>query len=326
MPRVERLERVERLLRQPDLAHDQAVGPHPEGVRDEVADVEQAGVGLARREVVRVERLETEAVRVLERELGSVLDDADPLGLVEQVRHRAQERGLAGACLARDKDVRARTHEAGDDLCHRGIEPALFDPAPAVPPARVQVQAQPIELADREIRPADRRDDGVHARSVGHPRIDHRVGDRELAAGEGGDALGDLDDLARGTEGHRCLLEAAGPLDEDVVRAVHEDVAYERVVDQRLQGTQAAHGRLDRGDERGRRREFELGLGEDVADGPPEPRLLLGRPAERVEVLGRQARDELAAHGAERRGRDRAAMGAREISNNKYTSARVGDI
>ena len=311
VPGVERLERVEGLLRQPDLADDEAVRAHPEGVRHEITDVEQARVRLARREIVRVERLEVEAVRVLERELGRVLDDADPLGLVEQVRDRAQERRLAGTRLARDQDVRARTHEAGHDLRHRRVEPALLDPAASVPAAGREVEAQAVELADREVRPADGRDDGVHARSVGHPRIDHRVRDRQLATGEGGDPLGDLDDLARGPERHRRPLEAAGALDEDLVRAVDEDVADQRVVDERLQWTETADGGLDRGHQGGRRRELEVRLGEDVADRASEPRLLLGRPAERVEILGRQARHEQASDRAQRRGRDRALIGCR---------------
>jgi len=70
MPRVERLERVEGLLGQSDLAHDQPVGPHPQRVGDEVANVEQAGIRLACTQVVRVERFEVEPVGVLERELG----------------------------------------------------------------------------------------------------------------------------------------------------------------------------------------------------------------------------------------------------------------
>ena len=97
MSGVQRLERVERLLRQADLADDQPVRPHPQRVGDEVADVEQPALGLAGPEVVGMDRLEVESVRVLERQLGRVLDDADALGRIEQVGERSQQRRLAGA-------------------------------------------------------------------------------------------------------------------------------------------------------------------------------------------------------------------------------------
>ena len=76
---VQRLEGVEGLLGQADLADDQPVRPHAQRVGHQVADVEQAALGLAGREVVRMDRLEVEAIGVLKGELGGVLDDADPL-------------------------------------------------------------------------------------------------------------------------------------------------------------------------------------------------------------------------------------------------------
>ncbi len=116
----------------------------------------------------------------------------------------------------------------------------------------------------------------------------------------------DLDDLAGGSERDGGRLEAALAFDEDLVRAVDQDVADQRVVDERLQRPEATDGGLDRGDECGRRVEVELGLGEDLADRPTERRLLLGGPPERVEHLGREARDEHPPDGAQRGRRERA--------------------
>ena len=64
-------------------------------------------------------------------------------------------------------------------------------------------------------------------------------------------------------------------------------------------------------DQGGRRCELEVGLGEDVADRASQPRLLLGRPPERVEILGREACHEQATDRAQRCGRDRTLIGCR---------------
>ena len=65
----------------------------------------------AGREIVGVDRLEVEAVRVLEGELGGVLDNAHALGRIEQVGQRAKQRRLAGSRLAR-QDVGLGAHES----------------------------------------------------------------------------------------------------------------------------------------------------------------------------------------------------------------------
>ena len=158
-----------------------------------------------------MDRLEVEAVGVLEGELGGVLDDADSLGGVEQVGERAQERRLAGAGLAGHEDVRLGPHEAGEEVRHLGAQAALGDPIATVGAPRREVEPQAVELADREVRPADRRQDGVDAGAVGHPRVDDRVRDRQLPPGEGGDPLGDLDELCVRGEPHAGRLRAARP-------------------------------------------------------------------------------------------------------------------
>ena len=95
--------------------------------------------------------------------VGRVLDDADPLGRIEQVGQRAQVRRLARAGLAGHEDVRLRPHHPCREVGHLGRQAAGGDPVPAVAAAGDEVEPQAVELADREIRPADRRDDRVDA-------------------------------------------------------------------------------------------------------------------------------------------------------------------
>ena len=77
------------------------------------------------------------------------------------------------------------------------------------------------------------------------------------------------------------------------------------VLDERLQGSEAADRRLDRRDQGRHRRQLELGVFEDGGDRGPHQLLALGGAVERVEDLGGQARDEHPAHLAQGRRRQR---------------------
>ena len=171
--------------------------------------------------------------------------------------------------------------------------------------ARREVEPQAVELADGEVRAADRRQDGVDPRAVGHPGVDDRVRHRQLAPGQGGDSFGDLDELGVRGEAHAGGFEPARSLGEDRVGRVDQDVADLGVLDERLQGAKSADRRLDRGDQGRHRRQLELGVLEDGGDRGPHQLLALGGAVERVEHFWRQARDEHAAHLAEGRRRQR---------------------
>ncbi len=93
--RVHRLEHVER-LGAADLADDDAVGAHAQGVADELADPD-----LALALDVRRPRLERDDVALLELELGRVLDRHDALVARDEARERVQERRLARARFRR---------------------------------------------------------------------------------------------------------------------------------------------------------------------------------------------------------------------------------
>ena len=100
--RVHRLEHVE-CLGAADLADDDPVGSHAQGVAHELADRDLA----LTLDVLRP-RLEAEHVLLMELKLRRVLDRDDPVGFGNRSRKRVQERRLAGAGTARDQDVQLR--------------------------------------------------------------------------------------------------------------------------------------------------------------------------------------------------------------------------
>ena len=107
---VERLEHVERLAAA-DLADDDPVGAHAQRVAHEVADRDLAAaldVGRA--------RLERDDVRLLQPQLGVVLDRDDPLAVRDGGRQGVQQRRLAGAGAAGDDDVELRAHEGAQQV------------------------------------------------------------------------------------------------------------------------------------------------------------------------------------------------------------------
>ena len=92
-----------------------------------------------------------------------------------------------------------------------------------------------------------RRDDGVDARAVGQPCVDHRARLVDAAADRADDALDDLQQV-RSSLKRRRSPRAALALDEDLVEAVDQDVRDRRVAAAALR---AGRGRTAR---RGRRR------------------------------------------------------------------------
>ena len=103
------------------------------------------------------------------------------------------------------------------------------------------LQRPVAEAANRQHRPVQgqRRDDRVDAAAVGQAGIDHRRVLVDAAADAGHDPLDDLQQvLVVGEDGVR-LLQAAEPLDIDLVRAVDQDVADVRVLHVRLERAEA---------------------------------------------------------------------------------------
>ena len=112
---VHRLQHVEG-LGAAALAEDDAVGPHAQRVADQVALGDLAAA-------LQVGRpgLQPDDMRLLQLQLGRVLDRDDALAGVDQPAHGVQQRGLAGAGAAGDDDVQPA---ARGDLQHPGHRPA----------------------------------------------------------------------------------------------------------------------------------------------------------------------------------------------------------
>src|SRR5438876_12415363 len=99
MARVHRLEHVEG-LGATNLADDDPVGPHAQGVADEVANGD-----LALALDVLGSALEPENMCLLQLQLGRVLDRYDSFRIRNGLRQRVQQRRLARARTAGDEDV-----------------------------------------------------------------------------------------------------------------------------------------------------------------------------------------------------------------------------
>ena len=108
---VHGLEHVER-LRPPDLADDDAVGPHPQGVAEEVPDLDLAGpLGVGG------PGFERHDVRLVEPELGGILDGDDPVVERDESGDHVEDRGLAGAGPPGDEDVQLGPHAGLEEHC-----------------------------------------------------------------------------------------------------------------------------------------------------------------------------------------------------------------
>ena len=110
--RVHGLQHVERLARA-DLANDDAVGAHTQGIAHEVADGDSAlalEIGRA--------RFERHDVLLLQAQLGSILDGDDALALGDERRDDVERRRLTGAGTARDEDVDARLDAGAQERRH----------------------------------------------------------------------------------------------------------------------------------------------------------------------------------------------------------------
>ena len=157
---VHRLEHVER-LGAADLADDDAVGPHPERVANEVADAH-----LALALDVRRARLERDDVPLEQPKLGRVLDRDDPLLAGDERGDGVQERRLPGAGTARDQDVELPANALREEV--GGLLGERAEPDEVVERERVAG-----ELPDRQRRAASARAAG-RSRSRGCRRAGAR--------------------------------------------------------------------------------------------------------------------------------------------------------
>ena len=103
------------------LTDDDAVGPHTQGVADEVADADlAAALGVGR------PGLQRDDVGSLDLEFGRLLDRDEPLAVRDEVRQDVQHRGLPGAGSADDDDADLAAHQRLEE--HRGVHAERPEP------------------------------------------------------------------------------------------------------------------------------------------------------------------------------------------------------
>ena len=225
---VHGLQHVQR-LGAADLADDDAIGPHAQRVDDQVALLDRA-LALD----VRRPGLEADDVALPQHQLGGVLDGDDPLAFRDEAGEHVQQRRLAGAGAAADDDVQPAGDGRDHEVEHRAGQRLAIDQVGAA-------QAIGPEPADREARAVEgeRRDDGVDARAVGQPGVHHRARLVDAAPDRADDALDDLHQVLVVAEDRGALLDASLALDVDVVVAVDQDVRHGRILEQRLERSEA---------------------------------------------------------------------------------------
>ena len=143
-------------------------------------------------------------MRLLQLQLGGVLDGDQALVLRDEGRQRVEHRRLAGAGAAGDDGGHARLHRGRQQLRHLRAQRADLDQL-------VEVERLLGEFADRHQRPvdADRPDRGVDARAVEQARVDHRLAFVDAAADRGDDLVDDAQQMRLVLEAHRQRLQLA---------------------------------------------------------------------------------------------------------------------
>ena len=225
---VHGLEHVEGLAA-PDLADDDAVGPHAQRVADQVADGDLAppsmlGGRLSRRTTWSWTSCSSAASSMVtmrsssgmndERTLSSVVLPV-PVPPVTRMLSRPSTHRLASSA-SRGVRVLSRTRSS-------------------------TVQGHLGELADGEggAVERERRDDGVDPGAVGQAGVDHGRGLVDAAADLADDALDDPPQVVLGQEPGLGGVEPAGPLDVDRPGAVDHDLGDLGVGEEALEGAVA---------------------------------------------------------------------------------------
>ena len=183
-------------------------------------------------------------MRLLEAQLGGVLDRHDALAGGDERGERVERGRLARAGAAADQDVQPPGHRASQHVAQRRRPGAELDDV-------VRRQATAAEATDRQDGPVDRqrRDDDIHARAVGQPGVHEWLGLVDAPAERGEDALDRVTDLFLAREARVAAFEAAGALDPDRTRPVDHHLLDLRVAQQRLERTEAERALGDELDE-----------------------------------------------------------------------------
>ena len=186
------------------LTDDEPIGSHAQRGAHELAHAHRAGAfGVGR------SGLEPHDVRLVEPQLGGLLDRDDPL---DRDRSRCAS-AFAHVVLpalgrARHHDVPPRAHDRFEQPDRRGIEPEVGE--------RDRTRREPANGEARAVG-RERRQHRVEARTVGEAGVDHRRRAIEAQPERRDHPLGDAHDRV-GVDLALDRLDAAGALDEHAVR------------------------------------------------------------------------------------------------------------
>ncbi len=217
------------------LTDQDPVGAHSKAVAQELPDGE-----LALAFDVGWPVLERDDMRVVDLQLGRIFDGDHTLVVRDEACDHVESRRLARPGAARDQDVHAAQHRGLEELRHGRAEASL---------SREVLHAEHgvLELADRECGAMDRggADDRVDTASVRQPGVDHRVQAVDVPASGRHHAADRLQELVLVLETHVGLRQHAAALNENLVRAVHHDLAHGAVVQQAVERAVTDRGAED---------------------------------------------------------------------------------
>ena len=213
MAGVQRLQHIQRLAAA-HLAHDQAIGAHPDGVPHQVAQ--------RHRRIAESDALQPADVVLLQLQLGRLLDGDDALVPGDAGRQGVEQGRLAAARAAGDQQVRANL-DAGPQ------ERGRLDGQAAEPDQVVEPEGARRELADGEHRSVDRdrREHDGEPGAVWQANFQDRIAGVEPAAGgrdqrfDGGHEVVFVSELPVRHKDPTVALDVdrVGPVDHDLGQA-----------------------------------------------------------------------------------------------------------
>ncbi len=211
-----------------DLADDDAVRPHPQGVFHQIPDahlaaaLHVAGPGLQPHHVV-LEQLQ----------LGGILYGDDPLVIGNEGGQHIQGGGLAAAGTPGNHHVEPPLDAETDHLRHFGSQGAEPDQI-------LHLEGIVGELTDGEggAVQSQGRDNGIDPGAVGQPGIHHGGAFVDAPPDGRNDLLDDVEHMVVVFKMIVRSIEQAAPLHVDLVGAVDHDLVDLRVIDQGCDGAE----------------------------------------------------------------------------------------
>src|ERR1700722_5381897 len=219
-----RLQHIEHLAAA-DLANDNAVRPHTQGILHQVALTDFALAFNVRRP-----RFEPDHVRLLKTQFCGVFDRHDSLVGWDKQRQAVEHGRFAGAGAAANQDIEARANDGAQELDYFGYDGLLLDQV-------VDVEALAAESANRERRSIERQrwNDGVDSRAVGQARIDHRRRFVDPASDLRHDPIDDQHQVLIVLELDLGGVELAALFDVNLVMPIDQDIGDFIVPQKRLE-------------------------------------------------------------------------------------------